>query len=365
VKNLKHLEWLSFSMSIGGEFAALVESLRTSALAPAAQAFTSNISRALLLASLPTHLVLAGKKLHLAEIGASQLLYGRPYREINDDDWGIFDIFDKVRNAIFFGTITNPIPARVSISVSDRDVHRVTDNLLHPLFESLMSTQIVMTWTAFETLAGDLWVASVNAQPEHLASLTGTESRIRKLLQERSSPAHGGEPGEDKPQEAAGEQGTHGDLDDDAGEPRGKTSVTLGDMFKVTKGKYDLGGRMGTLLVQAKRVQFTSLEGIRGAYSLAFSEKVKRARAQRIDAALANKGLDALSAVRNLIIHKAAIADAVYLDDCKTAPTAPLLKEGESLQLDGEMCQTMIVPVIKASVELVKAVDSWLALTRR
>ena len=41
--------------------------------------------------------------------------------------------------------------------------------------ETLMLTQVVSVWTAFETLAGDLWEAALNAHPQGLSDLRGIE----------------------------------------------------------------------------------------------------------------------------------------------------------------------------------------------
>ena len=108
-----------------------------------------------------------------------------------------------------------------------------------------------------------------------------------------------------------------------------------------------------------------SLTAIREAHSVAFSEKVRKARTDKIDAALADKSLDALSVIRNLIVHKGGIADSNYVKDAKNAPAAPQLKENEVLHLDGEKCRNLILPVVKLCVCLVEAVDSWLSVTRR
>ena len=223
--------------------------------------------------------------------------------------------------------------------------------------EAWMASMLVGAWTAFECLAGDLWVKSVNIQPQYLAGLTGAPNRISKQARDKARGGHE-KAKNDKVEESVS-------ADDDAYEPSSKLSLTLGDLCKITRGKYDLGDKMGSLLAEAKQVQFTSLANIREAYSLAFPEKVKNGRSRRIDGALADNSLDALSAVRNLIVHKAAKADAVYVADCKTAPTAPPLKEGESLLLDGALCRCLIDPVVKSGVELIRSVDSWLDLTRR
>jgi hypothetical protein len=229
------------------------------------------------------------------------------------------------------------------------------DFLAHGI-EATLSGMLVGMWTAFETLAGDLWVQSVNAQPKYLAGLTGTANRIQKLVRSGAKRQQETKKGNKTAGTASGE--------DDACEILSQREVTLGMMCKVTEGTYNLSDKMGTLLIETKRVQFTNLEAIREAYSLAFSENVRRARTDKIDMTLADRELDALSAVRNLIVHKAGKADSMYLDDCKSAPTAPKIKEeNEKLQLDGEVCQSLIAPVLKLSVDLINAVDTWLTTT--
>src|SRR5262249_47507032 len=104
--------------------------------------------------------------------------------------------------------------------------------------------------------------------------------------------------------------------------------------------------------------------GIRDAYSSAFSEKEKKARTADIDSALADKALNALSAVRNLIVHKAGVADSEYAEKAKNAPTAPQLKQGDKLQLTGAICRTLIDDAVKSSIKVIKGVDSWLVLTK-
>jgi hypothetical protein len=47
---------------------------------------------------------------------------------------------------------------------------------------ALMSGFLIQTWTAFETLAVDLWIAALNARPMGLAELTGSPKRIAKLV---------------------------------------------------------------------------------------------------------------------------------------------------------------------------------------
>jgi hypothetical protein len=210
--------------------------------------------------------------------------------------------------------------------------------------DSWMASLILGAWTAIETLAGDLWEAAVNAQPARLAELTGTEKRIGKLVGEKAG--------------VGDADISHGDEPDLATEGK---HVSLRDIGMLTRGSYDLSHKMGTLL--KGRFKFTTLRGIREAYSSAFSENEKKARTAGIDNALRDKGLDALNAVRNLIVHKAGIADAEYEQKAKNTPPAPQLKEKDKLELDGNICRRLIDSGVRSSIELVKAVDSWLVLT--
>ena len=61
---------------------------------------------------------------------------------------------------------------------------------------------------------------------------------------------------------------------------------------QLTRGTYDISHCMGDLL--RVRFKFTTLFGIREAYSTAFSDDDKKARPATIDAALSNSALDSL-----------------------------------------------------------------------
>jgi hypothetical protein len=148
-------------------------------------------------------------------------------------------------------------------------------------FLEMLSTPITGTWTAIEALLGDLWEASLNCHPKTLALLKGKADRIGKSSTEIPQYQRSGS-------------------DPD----RETKSVPLN---LIGMNGFDLRNSMGTVFRRQRRFEFTRLPSIREAYSQAFSVKYGR-----IDAALGNKSLDCLSAVRNLIVHKASIADAEY-----------------------------------------------------
>jgi hypothetical protein len=208
----------------------------------------------------------------------------------------------------------------------------------------IFSSVVTGMWTAFEVLATDLWTGSINVQPKKLATLSGNPKRIGKLS--------GASPEKRK---ALGEDGgTFGD-------PQASNKeLLLRDIERVSEGTYDLSEKMGDLL--RTRFRFTSLRGIRRAYSAAFSEKVKEARTaiEMIDKTLADKALDALSVIRNVIVHSGGVADRDYLNDSKGIPLAPRLRLEQTLALDGELCATVIDATIVCCRRLLSAVDTWI-----
>jgi hypothetical protein len=222
--------------------------------------------------------------------------------------------------------------------------------------EAIFAAQVVFVWTAFETLVGDLWVAAVDALPFPLATLTGAQNRIDNAFGKRlrESGAAVDVPPPPKPESESTPD------DDDRLCQDANKGVSLGIVHKLTRGTFNMSGAMGRLLAATERVQFTSLDNIRGAYSLAFSEKLKGASTSKIDAALSHPALNALSAVRNVIVHRAGVVDEDYLENAKSAPDAPQLKLKDKLLLDGNIVRKLIEPTTLCGQELIGAVDAWM-----
>jgi hypothetical protein len=181
--------------------------------------------------------------------------------------------------------------------------------------EAWMASQIIATWTAFEAMTGDLWEAAVNLKPEILAKLSG----------------------------------------------RNKSAQRQGDDVKrikidwLHKYKFNVSEHMGTIFLEEKRYTFDGLDGIREAYLDAFS--VDHSEIEKI---ILDNALDAISLIRNNLVHNGGIIDAKYLRRSKDLPIQALGESGTPILIDGELAAQIIGPVLKDGHNLIVAVDNWL-----
>jgi len=115
--------------------------------------------------------------------------------------------------------------------------------------------------------------------------------------------------------------------------------------------RYDLRECMGTVL--RDHFSFDRLDGIRKAYGSAFGN------APNIDKMITDKALDSLSAVRNLIVHRATVVDAEYSRRAKylPIPNAPI---GARITLNGDNVMGLVRGAFSAANGLLAAVDEWL-----
>jgi hypothetical protein len=179
--------------------------------------------------------------------------------------------------------------------------------------EAWLSSMIVGTWTAIESMAEDFWEAALNASPRGLAELKGRRSKGQRVSSRGSSPISGEDERTDQ-----------------------KKQVGLQWLQKYG---YDASKKMGT--IQKERYQFDSLSGIRSAYSEAFFEDYKE-----IDSAINDRQLDALSVVRNNIVHNGGIIGHQYLKRRSILPPHAVGNVGDPIPIDGEFVSSLIRPAI-------------------
>jgi hypothetical protein len=272
----------------------LLTALKTPGLSPTVSAFLKNARNCYSLSEIPLALFNHGIQVARADWMAKLAVSGRPelpYGEVPYEQLArqMRDAED-LKQCYLSGVDRPPYPLLRSagslellehLSVPARDA-----------IANLMVLQVVSAWTAFETLAGDLWEAALNLHPQILALLRGTSGRIEKQARTK---------GQCESREVPGDEG-EGDTDDGDEDKASGRKASLEAINRLTKGAYDLSGMMGTLL--RREFSFRSLYGIRTAYSCAFDQRKRKAQVKAIDAALSDLSLYALSRVRNLIVHR-------------------------------------------------------------
>jgi hypothetical protein len=165
---------------------------------------------------------------------------------------------------------------------------------------SVLTSCLIDAYTAFETLAGDLWEQAVNARPALAPSVNISTTFLQKF-------------------------------------------------------NYTVPDKLGTVLRELKLAKFASLEDIRTSYRVAFTQ-----HADLIHAAVGDKSLDALAVARNVIVHKAGVCDKEYQDRARGLAQLPKLEIGEPLPVTGQLVKQLIDPAILRSRTLIECVGQWL-----
>jgi hypothetical protein len=235
--------------------------------------------------------------------------------------------------------VEDPTGAEVARDSAIENINQLTVVFGEPMMTGwgvVLTSAITGAWTAFESLAGDLWEQAINSSPRRFARLQGTLNQFTKAVDRKR-------------------HAKHINLDDqnrDSPDEANYRRVDLIEMYKLTDGKSDLCENMGTVL--RGNFKFSSLSGIRSAYSAAFDGS----KCRPIEIALTCLALDALSAVRNLIVHRAAVADKEYVDAIRGVPGAPPLTLNQPLILNGQIVCDLVSPVFERCVGLIRAVDA-------
>lgn len=156
--------------------------------------------------------------------------------------------------------------------------------------EALLSSIIIESWIAFETMAADLWVAAVDVGPAVL--------RKRVLLKTI------------KP---------------------GSENDPVADLTSEDEIEHDPAKNLGSALRQARKVSFQKLHSITRNYEIAFASRVKAIFADE------NGYIAVLAAYRNALIHNGGEADATFRKQVKGFHEFEDLPKNQKLVLDGEL----------------------------
>ncbi len=202
--------------------------------------------------------------------------------------------------------------------------------------QSWLASAVIGTWTAFETMAGDLWEQAVNHHPRGLATLRGS------LSKKEAADARGDE---------------HRTANASALTPRPAPEQKPADrsikLKFLEEHGYDVSKVMGT--VWREDMSFQTLRGIRDAYVRAFADD-----SEAVLGAINDPCFAALAAVRNVLVHRAGVVDQAYVDQTRGLPLLAGAKIGGPLELNGELTNALIARAVDKSVALIRAVDDWL-----
>lgn len=201
-------------------------------------------------------------------------------------------------------------------------------------FHSLLSSQLLLAWTAYEALATDLWVAAVNSRPHSLGRNAWVAER--KSTEGRSEPA------------------------ENQSDPR---TVS----WDVLAGKdFDLSTSIGDVLWEKRRFDFNSLEGLEAAYNCAFrfsNKKGQTAVDPNVKVWFQGDGraeLNVLHALRHVIVHRGGKADSRFLSRVVGVDAFRGLEVRDSIELNGSLVAECTTASIKCGARLLAGVDQWL-----
>ncbi|HYR23368.1 MAG TPA: hypothetical protein VEP30_10670 [Chthoniobacterales bacterium] len=178
---------------------------------------------------------------------------------------------------------------------------------------NILYSVVIESWTAFETLAGDLWYIALD---RGLA-----EWRKRAGLRY------------DKPRATS---------DSDS------STIDVATIADPQNG-------YGSFLRDSEKVPFQKLPNIKTAYGTVFGKQIQRKLFAK------DAYIDALSAVRNVITHKAGIADRKYVEAVKTFPELNTVPKNKSIGLDGQIVRKLRNSAIIVGNELVMFLDEQLS----
>ena len=173
------------------------------------------------------------------------------------------------------------------------------------IFASIVSN----SWTAFESLASDLWVAGVDNGPQEISGRLALSNQLQK----------------------------------------GEENITHKTLHSVES---DFRTQHGSWLREVGKVSFQRLDHIKLYYGIAFED-----RCRNLFDDTAGGYIVALAAIRNALTHKSGIADKKFVKDAQRFTELNAIKVGEPILLDGEFVQKLRIAAAELGAELIAHVD--------
>lgn len=319
--------------SMATDFRACADSLATESIGIVARAFIKNLNRPYRLAAMvPLACAHATFREHELCAGRAKLFNGDVDHPINSDvEFGAIVGILQTRRESMRPNDPNeatPISAlwRTGLGVFNEllrsDSVPDPDNPVRDAAEVILSSAVLGTWTAFEVVVADLWIAALNERPR---------LGIRALGAEPES----GDSAEDQKRKSKMQY---------------NMSIPLLREFD-----YNVKNRMGTLL--RNKWDFARRNEAKEAYLKTFRGKEARKSLEEI---LDDNNLGWLAALRNAITHNGSVADREFVQLMHGHPEMSKIKNGEPISLRGSLVRALMEAASRRGVELIKFVDNWL-----
>jgi hypothetical protein len=186
----------------------------------------------------------------------------------------------------------------------------------------MFEVALVTAWTAFESLAADLWIAALNARP------------ILGFIAIGAEPLPG---------------------DDENERERKRKSKLQIPTWIIREPEFTVDRNMGRILEAMNKWDFARRDQAKDAYAIVFHEH--KARITKI---FDDKALRWLTAARNMIVHNAGNADKEFLKLVKDHSQLSSAKIGEWVPIDARTVRDLFTASFKQGQELIDFVDDWM-----
>jgi hypothetical protein len=185
---------------------------------------------------------------------------------------------------------------------------------------AVLASQITLAWTAFETLAGDLWEVFLNIRP-----------RLGFMALDAWP------------------------VSDDRTEIQRKREAKIEiPRWLLEEPDFVALQCLGTVARQQQQWGFQKLNNIISAYGLVFG------RDQSLMGILQDDRLRVVSAIRNVIVHKAGKADQQFIDQVGSDPDLRELDKGDPVPITNDRATKLLEAVCENGQKLLIFASDWL-----
>ncbi|MEX2121591.1 MAG: hypothetical protein WD847_18535 [Pirellulales bacterium] len=188
--------------------------------------------------------------------------------------------------------------------------------------QSIYQAAITGAWTAFEVLIEDLWVACLNARP-----------RLGFIALDA----------EPLPDDSEGER------------ERKKSKRTPVPVWMLRDPAFDPRKQMGDLLKAQRKWDFSRRDRAADAYKRVFANDV-----DTIQGILETEDLRWLAATRNVIVHRASVADKEFKKLCSRHPYFGKIDDGSTIVFRGAIVTELVNVAGAKGEELLRFSSDWL-----